>query len=126
MSDSDNLCYLRNPLNSCSEFNTVKDECVTCRSGYTLEKIIGQDKPFCMRLDVSKQVENCQKYKSNTNICVKCEKKLRLDIVEFVINKEQNKCEDVLHLMCKKMNQQKTGCEVEYIENCEKYVDSKS
>jgi hypothetical protein len=79
-----------------------------------------------MRLDASKQVENCEEYKPNTNICVKCVKKLRSEVVEFVINEEENKCEDVLHLMCKEMNQEKTGCDVEYTENCEEYGDNKS
>ena len=42
--------------------------------------------------------------------------------MEFVLRESTNKCEDVLGLMCKEMNQDSTGCLVSFVENCEKYA----
>lgn len=60
-------------------------------------------------------------YKSNTNICTQCFKYLMEDIVEFILNKEKNECEDVLHLMCQKIDPVDKKCIIHYVRDCVEY-----
>ena len=58
---------------------------------------------ICVQLQGKERVRHCQKYQTNTNKCVKCVKRFKEDVVEYVLNEKYNLCEDVLPLMCRKI-----------------------
>ena len=76
-----------------------------------------------MRLETSEIVENCQEYSPNTNTCIKCLKRLKQDVLEYVLDEKENKCDVILHLMCKTVVRLPSGykCKEDYIDNCKTY-----
>jgi len=58
------------------------------------------------------------------NKCIKCEKRLQFDVIEYVLDQDGNSCIDVLHLMCRTIDRIKRACIDVFIPDCEKTVDA--
>lgn len=69
------ICFDRITHDNCNIYETDKDACKVCKSGY---KLMSSDilplNSFCIALNAQELVKDCAEYDGIINTCIKCEK----------------------------------------------------